>query len=108
MLKLLTMVVKILLSYRIKRFLIIRLLINNGNHLYQSFDGLASILIENYDQQNFIVKPVIGHSDTLNNEQLNGLIDFIAAFDHKAENANIDLVTYLPTFNADFSVASTI
>jgi len=83
---------------------------HNGNRSYLSSDSLSGILIEDYEQQNITVKAGIGRNEPLNNEQINGLIDFMAAFDNKSENSSIDLITYLSTFNveADFSVATTI
>ncbi|MDR5616177.1 hypothetical protein [Arsenophonus sp.] len=71
-------------------------------------------MIEDYEQQNITVKAGIGRNEPLNNEQINGLIDFMVAFDNKSENSSIDLITYLSTFlstfnvEADFSVATTI
>ncbi|WP_334472740.1 hypothetical protein [Arsenophonus sp. PmNCSU2021_1] len=83
---------------------------HNGNRSYLSSDSLSGILIEDYEQQNITVKAGIGLNEPLNNEQINGLIDFMAAFDNKSENSSIDLITYLSTFNveADFSVATTL
>ncbi|WGO84624.1 C80 family cysteine peptidase [Arsenophonus apicola] len=83
---------------------------HNGNRSYLSSDGLSSIVIENYDQQNVVINAAIGQGETLNNKQLDSLIDFIAAFDPTGENGSINLITYLPTFNIDlnFSVATTI
>lgn len=83
---------------------------HNGNRSYLSLDSLSGILIEDYEQQNITVKAGIGRNEPLNNEQMNGLIDFMAAFDNKSKNSSIDLITYLSTFNveADFSVATTI
>jgi len=83
---------------------------HNGNRSYLSADGLSGILIEDYDQQNVVINAAIGQGETLNNRQLDSLIDFIAAFDSNGENGSIDLMTYLPNFNIDldFSVATTI
>ncbi|MFS1563460.1 MAG: hypothetical protein ACL7AX_07715 [Candidatus Arsenophonus phytopathogenicus] len=83
---------------------------HNGNRSYLSSDSLSGILIEDYEYQNITVKAGIGRNEPLNNEQINGLIDFMAAFDNKSENSSIDLITYLSSFNveADFSVATTI
>ncbi|QLK88184.1 hypothetical protein E3U36_09135 [Arsenophonus endosymbiont of Aphis craccivora] len=72
---------------------------HNGNRSYLSSDSLSGILIEDYEQQNITVKAGIGLNEPLNNEQINGLIDFMAAFDNKSENSSIDLITYLSTFN---------
>lgn len=81
---------------------------HDGNRSYLSTDGLSSLVIENYDQQHAVINAAIGQGETLNNRQLDSLIDFIAAFDPNGENGSINLTTYLPTFdiNLDFSVAT--
>jgi Ca2+-binding RTX toxin-like protein len=81
---------------------------HDGNRSYLSSDGLSSLVIEGYDQQHAVINAAIGQGETLNNRQLDSLIDFIAAFDPNGENGSINLTTYLPTFdiNLDFSVAT--
>lgn len=83
---------------------------HNGNRSYLSSDGLSGILIEDHEQQNVVIKTAIRQDKTLNNEQLDSLINFMAAFDYREENGCIDLITYLSTFdvNADFNIAKTI